>query len=70
MRPLRVSGATKVAEENRSKIWNAGFFLQNVFDVSDRYFLTLGMRMDGNSAFGSDYGLQTYPKASASWRVS
>lgn len=68
--PTVNSGATKVAEENRSKIWNAGFFLQNVFDVSDRYFLTLGMRMDGNSAFGSDFGLQMYPKASASWVIS
>jgi hypothetical protein len=28
------------------------------------------MRVDGNSAFGSDFGLQTYPKASASWVIS
>ena len=48
-------------------MWNAGFFLQNVFDISDRYFLTLGARVDGNSAFGSGFGLQIYPKASGSW---
>ena len=30
----------------------------------DRYFLTVGARMDGNSAFGEDFGFQTYPKVS------
>jgi hypothetical protein len=30
-----------------------------------RYFLTLGFRVDGNSAFGENFGLQYYPKASS-----
>jgi outer membrane receptor protein involved in Fe transport len=68
--PTVNSAATNVGEEERSKIWNAGFFFQNVFDVRNRYFLTLGMRVDGNSAFGSGFGLQLYPKASASWVIS
>jgi outer membrane receptor protein involved in Fe transport len=68
--PTVSSAATTVGYEDRSKIWNAGFFFQNVFDISDRYFITIGMRMDGNSAFGSGFGLQMYPKASASWVVS
>jgi outer membrane receptor protein involved in Fe transport len=68
--PTVSSAATKTAEEDRSKVWNAGFFVQNIFDIQDRYFLTVGMRVDGNSTFGSGFGLQLYPKASASWVLS
>jgi TonB-dependent starch-binding outer membrane protein SusC len=68
--PTTSSAAKTTAYENLSKIWNAGFFLQNIFGFSDRYFVTLGMRVDGNSAFGSGFGLQMYPKASASWVIS
>jgi outer membrane cobalamin receptor len=64
------SGSSTLGYENREKTWNAGFFFQNVFDVANKYFLTLGMRADGNSAFGKSFGLQMYPKASATWVVS
>ena len=56
--------------EQRERVVNAGFFFQNVLDITDKYFITVGGRVDGNSAFGSDFGLQFYPKASASWVVS
>jgi TonB-dependent starch-binding outer membrane protein SusC len=68
--PTVSSAASTLGYEQRQKVWNAGFFFQNVFDIRDRYFITLGARMDGNSAFGKDFGLQFYPKASASWVVS
>jgi TonB-dependent SusC/RagA subfamily outer membrane receptor len=68
--PTISSAATRQAFENRQKIWNAGFFFQNVLDLNRKYFLTLGVRVDGNSAFGSGFGLQAYPKASASWVLS
>jgi outer membrane receptor protein involved in Fe transport len=69
--PTLSSGAQNFqVEERRSKVWNAGFFFQNVFDISNRYFITLGFRVDGNSAFGSGFGLQLYPKASGSWVIS
>ena len=68
--PTISSAATRQAFENRSKIWNAGFFFQNVLDVSNKYFLTLGVRVDGNSAFGSGFGLQVYPKGSVSYVLS
>ncbi len=68
--PTVSAAATTLGFEDRSRVWNAGFFLQNVFDVDNRYFLTLGARVDGNSAFGSGFGLQFYPKASASWVIS
>jgi TonB-linked SusC/RagA family outer membrane protein len=68
--PTLSSASSVLGYESRAKLWNAGFFFQNVFDITDRYFLTLGMRVDGNSAFGEGFGLQVYPKASASWVVS
>ncbi|MEZ4423134.1 MAG: SusC/RagA family TonB-linked outer membrane protein [Gemmatimonadota bacterium] len=49
---------------------NAGFFLQEGLGYQDRLFLTLGLRVDGNSAFGDDFGLQYYPKVSLSWILS
>ena len=68
--PTVSSAARRQVLEQRSRVWNAGFFVQNIFDLQDRYFLTLGLRVDGNSAFGTGFGLQTYPKASVSWVLS
>jgi TonB-dependent starch-binding outer membrane protein SusC len=47
-----------------------GFFGQAMIDLRDRYFLTAGMRVDGSSAFGADFGLEVYPKVSASYVLS
>jgi TonB-dependent starch-binding outer membrane protein SusC len=68
--PTCSSASTCLGYEDRSKVWNAGFFFQNIFDIQNKYFVTLGMRVDGNSAFGEGFGLQVYPKANASWIVS
>jgi hypothetical protein len=68
--PTVTGAATTLGFEEREKVWNAGFFFQNVFDIKNKYFLTLGARVDGNSAFGESFGLQTYPKASATWVIS
>lgn len=68
--PTVSSAALTFAQESRQKVWNAGFFLQNVFDFSDKYFITGGVRVDGNSAFGEGFGLQAYPKVSAVWVIS
>ena len=56
--------------EDRTRIVNAGLFVQNVFDISNKYFVTVGLRVDGNSAFGADFGLQAYPKVSGSYVIS
>ena len=68
--PTVSSASLRIAEEDRQRVWNAGFFFQNVFDLSNKYFLTTGVRVDGNSAFGEGFGLQVYPKASLSWVIS
>jgi TonB-linked SusC/RagA family outer membrane protein len=69
-KPTVSSAGTKLGFEERQRVINAGFFGQAVLDLRDRYFLTVGARVDGNSAFGSDFGLQTYPKAQVAWVAS
>lgn len=49
---------------------NAGLFLQEMVGYKDLLFLTLGLRVDGNSAFGDNFGLQKYPKASLAYVIS
>ena len=48
----------------------AGIFLQEMVGFQDRLFITAGLRVDGNSAFGENFGLQPYPKLSASYILS
>lgn len=68
--PTVASGSLKNADENRERVITGGAFGQALIGFSDRYFITVGARIDGNSAFGKDFGFQTYPKASASWVIS
>jgi len=68
--PVVSNAATYVASESRLRVVNAGFFLQNVLKLRDRYFLTGGVRFDGNSAFGKSLGLQVYPKISGTYVIS
>lgn len=68
--PTLNTGSSQITSEERLEEVNAGFFLQELIGWDDKWFLTLGARVDGNSAFGEDYGLQMYPKASLSYVVS
>jgi TonB-dependent SusC/RagA subfamily outer membrane receptor len=68
--PTVSSASVKSAFETRQTIITGGGFLQELLGWKDRYFLTAGLRIDGNSAFGKNFGLQKYPKASASWVAS
>jgi TonB-dependent starch-binding outer membrane protein SusC len=68
--PVVASAGTTLGFESRQRVVNAGGFGQVLFDLKNRYFLTAGLRIDGNSAFGQNLGLQTYPKLSASWVAS
>ena len=64
------SGAVRNVVENRLRSVNAGFFVQEILGFADKFFLTAGLRVDGNSSFGEDFGLQTYPKVSGSYIIS
>lgn len=64
------SGANKLSDENRQRVVTGGAFGQALIGIADRFFITVGARVDGNSAFGSDFGFQVYPKVSGSWVIS
>ncbi len=44
-----------------------GAYVQQEFAMSDRLFLTGAVRVDNNSAFGSQASFTTYPKVGVSW---
>ena len=68
--PTLSSGSIQAVSEERLRVLTGGFFGQSLTGFRDRYFLTLGLRIDGSSVFGSGFGLQTYPKISASYVIS
>jgi outer membrane cobalamin receptor len=68
--PTLSSGAVTFSAESRVKAVIAGAFAQATFDHRDKLFLTAGMRVDGSSSFGTDFGLQPFPRLSASYIVS
>jgi len=47
-----------------------GFFVQQQVGWDDRRFLTIGLRSDDHSAFGTNFDRVYYPKVSASWVIS
>ncbi len=60
------AGANQSIDESWQKVVNAGVFLQEQVGYQDWAYLTLGVRFDANSAFGSDFETATYPKAAVS----
>jgi TonB-dependent SusC/RagA subfamily outer membrane receptor len=46
-----------------------GALAQNRFSYGDRLFTTVGIRIDGNSAFGTDFGYQKYPKLDVAYNL-
>ena len=65
-----VSGAAlNFGGENFSEDINIGAFAQNRFDFNN-LFVTTAVRIDGNSAFGVNYGFQVYPKADVAYNLS
>ena len=61
---------TITANENRSQIFNGGIYFKEQIGLWNRVFLDAGFRLDGNSAFGQDVGLQTYPSIGLAYTVS
>lgn len=66
---LEVLGATEdqTAWSSFSEVINAGWFLQEQLGYKDYAFLTAGIRFDANSAFGSEFKTQSYPKIGLSF---
>jgi TonB-dependent SusC/RagA subfamily outer membrane receptor len=64
------SSATTQASENYTETINMGFLAQDRFSFKDQLFLTVGLRIDGNSAFGKNYGYKRYPKVDLSYDMT
>jgi TonB-dependent SusC/RagA subfamily outer membrane receptor len=67
---LESAARITLGDVDRTRVINTGFFLQEMLGWRDRLFLTLGLRVDGHSAFGDNFGLQEYPKASLAYVIS
>jgi hypothetical protein len=68
--PTLSTGSIQNVSEDRLRVLTGGFFVQNLTGFRDRFFLTTGLRVDGSSVFGTGFGLQAYPKVSASYVIS
>ncbi len=68
--PTLSTGSQQQVGQTIQRVITGGFFAQEMVGWKDRLFVTVGMRIDGSSAFGSGFGLQTYPKVSASYVMS
>jgi TonB-linked SusC/RagA family outer membrane protein len=69
---LNIVGAAEnvTADQGYEEQTSLGFFFQEQMGWKDRLFGTLALRIDDNTAFGQDFELVYYPKASVSWVIS
>jgi TonB-linked SusC/RagA family outer membrane protein len=64
------AAATRDADESVSEQTSLGFFFEERLGWRDRLYATGAVRVDDNSAFGSEFSVVVYPKASLSWVIS
>jgi TonB-linked SusC/RagA family outer membrane protein len=64
------AAALRNGSESLSEQVSLGFFVQEQIGWKDRLYGTIALRVDDNSAFGSEFSLVYYPKASIAWNVS
>ena len=64
-----VSGATNPQASTQTEVVNTtiGAYGEQQFSFRDRLYITGGLRVDNNSAFGADFKWVSYPKVSGSW---
>ncbi len=64
------TAANTDASEGFNEQTSLGFYLQEQIGWRDRLFVTGAVRIDDNSAFGSEFELVAYPKFSVSYVIS
>jgi TonB-dependent SusC/RagA subfamily outer membrane receptor len=67
-----VSGTANKEDATQTKTLNTtvGAYAEEKIGLNDRLFLTGGLRVDNNSAFGNDFKWVTYPKVGLAWVVN
>jgi TonB-dependent starch-binding outer membrane protein SusC len=61
------NAATKTSDEYYLQVVNYGMYLQENIGFKNKLFLDMGLRGDGNPAFGKNIGIQYYPKIGISY---
>lgn len=61
------NAALKTSDEYYLQVVNYGVYLQENIGFKNKLFIDLGIRGDGNPAFGKNIGVQYYPKAGISY---
>jgi TonB-dependent SusC/RagA subfamily outer membrane receptor len=64
------SAASRDAQQRKIQQKSFGTYVQEQLGWRDRLFVTGAVRVDNNSAFGSNFKLVTYPKASIAYVIS
>ena len=64
------SAATTSAGQSKSEQTSLGFFVQEQVGFKDKLYMTAAVRVDDNSAFGEEFSLVVYPKASVSYVIT
>ncbi len=64
------AASTRTADEELSRQTSLGIYVQEQVGWRQRLYVTGAVRVDDNSAFGSQFSLVTYPKASVAWLIS
>jgi hypothetical protein len=64
------AGANKFASEATTTSKTLGFFIEEALAFRERLFVTMALRTDQNSAFGTNFQRVVYPKASVSYLIS
>ncbi|MDR0659671.1 MAG: TonB-dependent receptor [Prevotellaceae bacterium] len=64
------TAAVRTANEAFFESVNYGAYILENIGYKNKYFVDLGIRGDGNPAFGSSIGIQYYPKVGFSWIIS
>lgn len=59
--------ASKTSDEYYLEVVNYGIYVQENIGFKNKLFLDLGLRGDGNPAFGRNIGIQYYPKVGFSY---
>lgn len=58
------------AQESVRELFSYGFYITDMVGLWNKVFIDFGVRLDGNTTFGDEIGLQVYPKAGIAYNIS
>ncbi|MDX2129253.1 MAG: TonB-dependent receptor [Chloroherpetonaceae bacterium] len=61
---------TITAGESNRALFNGGFYLQDQIGIQDKIFINVAGRLDINTTFGTDQGIQFFPTVGLAYNIS